>query len=94
MAGGAYPAMSTAKASDAERRRAWRRDLRSVSRLLRGAGLLFVILGLGGLLVGGSGDWWVAPSWFSLAIGLALFVVGGVQRVRNRRKRADSLPES
>lgn len=86
--------MVTAKASEAEQRRTWRRELRRVSLLLRGAGLLFAALGLGGLLVGESGDWWVAPSWFSLAIGLALFVAGGVQRVRNRRRRTDGLPES
>lgn len=86
--------MPTVNTPDAEQRRTYRQQLRSVSRLLRGAGLVLAALGLGGLLAGERGDWWFAPSWFSLAIGLALFVAGGVQRVRNRRRRTDGLPES
>ena len=84
--------MSTAKASDAEVRRAYRRDLRMVSRLLRGAGLVLAAIGVGGLLTGARGDWWTTPSWASLALGLGLLAASVVQRVRRRRERSD-LPE-
>jgi cyanate permease len=71
-----------------------RRELRNVSRLLRGMGYALAALGLGGLLAGDSGDWWITPSWVSLAIGAALLAAGAVRRVRQRRKRTDGLPES
>ena len=60
--------------------------MRRVSRLLRGAGLLLAAIGLGGLLTSASGDWWIAPSWISLLLGVALLVAGVVQRVRRRRE--------
>lgn len=71
-----------------------RRELRNVSRLLRGVGYVLAALGLGGVLAGDSGDWWITPSWVSLAIGLALLAAGVVRRVRQRRKRTDGLPEA
>lgn len=86
--------MAASLPTDAEERRAMRRELRNVSRLLRGVGTLLVVLGLGGVLVGDGGDWWMTPSWVSLAIGVALLAAGIVRRVRQRRKRTDGLPES
>lgn len=86
--------MPASTASDAEERRAMRRELRHVSRLLRGVGLVLAAVGLGGVLVGDSGDWWVGPSWVSLAIGVALLAAGVVRRVRQGRKGTDSPPES
>lgn len=86
--------MASSTPSDAEERRAMRRELRNVSRLLRGVGMLLVIVGLGGLLTGRSGDWWVAPSWVSLIIGAGLLAAGIVQRVRQRRRRTDGLPDA
>ena len=79
--------------ADPTRRRAYRRELRNVARLLRWTGLALFLLGLAGLLLGRSGDWWIAPSWFSLIVGFLLVAAATVQRVRQRRKRASSLPE-
>lgn len=78
---------------DAAERRAYRRELRKVARLLRWTGLALFLLGLAGLLTGRSGDWWIAPSWFSLIIGFILVAAGVVQRVRYHRKRMANLPE-
>ena len=86
--------MAASLPNDAEERRAMRRELRTVSRLLRGVGFALALLGLGGVLLGQSGDWWVTPSWVSLAIGAALLGAGVVQRVRDRRRRTDGLPET
>ena len=86
--------MPASTATEVEERRAFRQALRNVSRLLRGVGPLLAVVGLGGVLVGDSGDWWVAPSWVSLVIGAGLLAAGVVQRVRQRRKRTDGLPES
>jgi hypothetical protein len=87
-------AVAVSTPSDAEERRALRRELRNVSRLLRGVGIVLVVVGLGGLLTSSGGDWWVAPSWVSAIIGAGLLAAGVVQRVRQRRKRTDGLPES
>ena len=86
--------MPASTATEVEERRAFRQALRNVSRLLRGVGTLLVVVGLGGLLVGDSGDWWISPSWVSLAIGAAVLAAGIVRRVRQRRKRTDGLPEA
>ena len=86
--------MPASTATEVEERRAFRQALRNVSRLLRGMGMLLVVLGLGGLLTSDGGDWWIGPSWVSLAIGAALLAAGIVQRVRQRRKRTDGLPEA
>lgn len=86
--------MPASPATEVEERRAFRQALRNVSRLLRGVGTLLVVVGLGGLLMGDSGDWWVGPSWVSLIIGAGLLAAGIVQRVRQRRKRTDGLPEA
>jgi hypothetical protein len=86
--------VATPASPEVEERRAFRKALRNVSRLLRGVGMLLVLVGLGGLLTGDSGDWWVAPSWVSLIIGAGLLAAGVVQRVRQRRKRTDGLPEA
>lgn len=87
-------AVAASTPNDAEERRAMRRELRNVSRLLRGVGAVLVVLGLGGLLTSESGDWWIGPSWVSLIIGAGLLAAGVVQRVRQRRKRTDGLPEA
>jgi hypothetical protein len=87
-------AVAAPATQEVEERRAFRQAIRNVSRLLRGVGTLLVIVGLGGLLTGGKGDWWIAPSWVSLIIGAGLLAAGVVQRVRQRRKRTDGLPEA
>jgi len=77
----------TPNLDDPEQRRAYRRELRGVARLLRWTGLALVLLGTAGLLIGGPQDWWTGPSWFSLAIGAALTLAGVVQRTRYHRRR-------
>ena len=77
--------MAASLPTDAEERRAMRRELRNVARLLRGVGTLLVVLGLGGVLVGDGGDWWMTPSWVSFILGWALMLAGVVKRVRARR---------
>ena len=66
----------TSKPDDPHARRAYRRELRNVARMLR----------LAGLLLGNGEDWWTGPSWFSLVIGAALVLAGVVQRRRNDRR--------
>ena len=77
--------------NDPDRRRAYRRELRNVARLLRWTGLTLLFIGLAGLLLGGTGDWWTAPSWFSLAIGAALTLVSVIQRTRHHRRKMRGL---
>jgi hypothetical protein len=67
---------------DAEARRAYRRELRSVARLLRWSGIALVLLGTVGIALGGHGAWFVAPSWISFTLGWALVLSGVVRRVR------------
>ena len=62
--------------------------------VLRTAGLVLALVGAAGLAAGGPGAWWIVPSWFSLALGLALTLAGVVQRVRYRRQRGDGVPGS
>jgi hypothetical protein len=68
--------------TEAQARRAYRRELRSVGRLLRWSGMALVLLGTVGIALGGNGAWFVAPSWVSFAIGWALVLSGVVRRVR------------
>ena len=75
----------TSKPDDPHARRAYRRELRNVARMLRWSGMALLVLGLAGLLLGNGEDWWTGPSWFSLVIGAALVFAGVVQRRRNGR---------
>ncbi|MXP41988.1 hypothetical protein GRI75_10085 [Altererythrobacter soli] len=68
-------------------RRAERRDLRIVSRLLRWSGTVLALIGAVGLIVSRPDAWWSGPSWFSLVVGLLLALAGIVSRVRERRRR-------
>lgn len=72
--------------SDPAARRAERRDLRLVSRLLRWSGSVLALIGAIGLAVSSPGAWWAGPSWFSLIVGLLLALAGIVSRVRERRR--------
>lgn len=74
---------------DPEARRAYRRQLRAVARLLRWTGIALVVLGTAGIALGGSGDWFVVPSWVSFAIGWLLVLCGVVRRVDAARLDAD-----
>ena len=73
-----------------EARRAYHRELRSVARVLRLAGLCFALIGAVGLLLGvDEGSWWLAPSWLSLFIGAALIFAGAIRRVREEPHHPD-----
>jgi protein-S-isoprenylcysteine O-methyltransferase Ste14 len=72
--------------SSPEARRAERRDLRIVSRLLRWSGTVLALIGAIGLIVSDADAWWTGPSWFSLIVGMLLALAGIVSRVRDRRK--------
>jgi hypothetical protein len=65
---------------DAEARRAYRRELRIVARLLRWTGMALVALGTVGIALGHDGAWFTAPSWVSFALGWALALSGVVRR--------------
>lgn len=67
-------------------RRAERRDLRIVSRLLRWSGTVLALIGAAGLIVSHPDAWWSGPSWFSLIVGVLLALAGIVSRVRERRR--------
>jgi membrane protein YdbS with pleckstrin-like domain len=67
---------------EAEARRAYRRELRNVARLLRWSGIALVLLGAVGIALGGGGEWFVAPSWISFTLGWALVLSAVVRRVR------------
>jgi hypothetical protein len=67
---------------DAARRRAIRQELRGVSLLLRSSGYLLAGIGAVGIAIGGSGRWWMTPSWVTLGTGMGLVMAGIVQRVR------------
>lgn len=71
-------AQSTPK--DAAARRAYRRELRNVARLLRWSGMALVVLGTIGIALGYDGAWFIAPSWVSFVLGWALVVSGVVRR--------------
>ena len=77
--------MTAPAATDAEERRAFRRALRNVARLLRWSGLALVVIGTVGLITSRAGDWWVVPSWVSFILGWALMLAGVVRRARDRR---------
>jgi hypothetical protein len=80
-------AVAAPASTDAEERRAFRRALRNVARLLRWSGLALVVIGTVGFVTSRAGDWWVGPSWVSFALGWALMLAGVVKRVRARRMR-------
>ena len=72
--------MALPTAQDAEARRAYRRELRNVARLLRWTGMALVALGAVGIALGHHGAWFTAPSWISFVIGWALALSGIVRR--------------
>jgi hypothetical protein len=74
--------MAITRSKDPEARRAYRRELRSVARLLRWSGLALVLLGTVGIALGHSGAWFLTPSWISFTLGWALVLSGVVQRAR------------
>ena len=74
--------MAVRKPKDLEALRAYRRELRSVARLLRWSGIALALVGVIGIALGGHGDWFVAPSWVSFVIGWALALSGVVRRER------------
>jgi len=80
--------------SDAEQRRAYRRELRGVARLLRYSGIALALVGATGLVLAGPGAWWLPPSWISFAIGWALILAGIVRRTRRDRVRSNEPPEA
>lgn len=77
--------MDRADSDNPAERRALRRTLRGVGRLLRWSGLALALIGAAGLVTGAPDAWWLAPSWASLAIGGALMLAGIVRRERNPR---------
>jgi hypothetical protein len=74
---------------DPEARRAYRRELRSVARLLRWTGIALALLGTVGIALAHTGEWFVGPSWFSFVLGWALVLSGVVRRVRSDGVSAD-----
>jgi hypothetical protein len=74
--------MPSPASQDPEARRAYRRQLRSVARLLRWTGMALVLLGTVGIALGHTGQWFVPPSWISFVIGWALVMSGIVRRER------------
>jgi protein-S-isoprenylcysteine O-methyltransferase Ste14 len=84
-------AVATTDSTQVEERRAFRRALRNVARLLRWSGLALVVLGTAGFVTSEPGDWWVGPSWVSFILGWALMLAGVVRRMRDRRR--SDLPE-
>jgi hypothetical protein len=62
--------MAMTEPKDLEARRAYRRELRSVARLLRWSGIA----------LGYPGAWFTGPSWFSFVLGCALVISGIVRR--------------
>ena len=81
--------MANSRVKQAEARRAYRRELRNVARLLRWAGMALVVLGTVGIALGYRGAWFVAPSWISFVIGWALALSGVVRRVDAPRAAGD-----
>lgn len=77
--------MSPPDSNDRESQQAYHRALRSVVRMLRLAGLTLALIGAVGVLLGVRGGWWVAPSWVSLILGLALILAGVISRARRDR---------
>jgi hypothetical protein len=67
---------------DLEARRAYRRELRSVARLLRWSGIVLALAGVIGIALGDHHAWFVTPSWVSFVIGWALVLSGVVRRER------------
>jgi hypothetical protein len=67
-------------AKDAEARRTYRRELRTVARLLRWSGMALVVLGTVGIALGHDGAWYTGPSWISFVLGWALALSGIVRR--------------
>lgn len=64
-------------------RRAYRQQLRAISRLLRWTGIGFVLLGAVGILLGySSGKWFMAPSCVSFLLGWALILSAVTSRAR------------
>ena len=74
--------MASSKPKDLEARRAYRRELRSVARLLRWSGIALALVGVIGIALGGRDAWYVTPSWVSFVIGWALVLSGVVRRER------------
>lgn len=74
--------MARNRVNQAEARRAFRQELRSVARLLRWSGMALVLLGTIGIALSHTGSWFSGPSWVSFVIGWALVLSGVVRRVR------------
>ena len=85
--------MATTDPTAVEERRALRRALRNVARLLRWTGAVLVVVGAVGFVTSERGDWWVWPSWVSFIVGWALMLAGVVRRVRDNRRRAKAASE-
>jgi hypothetical protein len=74
--------MAIPTSKDLEARRAYRRELRNVARLLRWTGIALALLGAVGIALAHTGAWFVGPSWFSFVLGWALVLSGVIRRVR------------
>ena len=83
--------MANRTPQQAEARRAYRRELRSVARLLRWTGIALVLLGTIGIGLGQAGAWYAGPSWVSFVIGWAL-VLSGVVRREDRTQGGGTQP--
>jgi hypothetical protein len=74
--------MPRTPSNDAQARRAYRHELRTVARLLRWTGMALVLLGTIGIALGHDGAWFTGPAWVSFVIGWALILSGVVSRVQ------------